>query len=261
MYRLVIRVKIFFFTIGPFARYQDGLRRRRWDRNEKITKRRSHYTSGSRRRTMTCSFWTVLPDRRSGRKPRRPAPSRRTTGAGGTTGVWTTALPGRLPDRPGHRRQCWRPRRTSQSSGTADRSHRRRARATTTRPTSGRHRRRRRPTTVPCARPRPAWRTPAWSRRTTPTSPAWAPPGWFASSSRRPSASAIVWTSNADGPWPKLGLPWRLYIHTHMHIKYVHTDTALRNNLLCVGRSEQNQTKKSNNNHDIAVYRRIRVNA
>lgn len=164
-------------------------------------------TSDSRLRTTTCSFSTVLPGKRSGRTPRRPALFRPTTVAYETAGVWTRAL---LDRRPGHpfrhpTKTWWRwpSRRTSRSSGTAApcRCRHRRARVETTpRTTNGRPSAYRR--TVPCGRRRPAWRTPVWSRRTTPTAPAWALPGCSASSSRPPSAFETVWTSNANGPWP-----------------------------------------------------------
>lgn len=175
----------------------------------RIRARRVANTSGSRRRTTTCSSWTAPPDRRSGRKPRRPAPFRRTTAAGGTAGAWRTAPPDRRPGRRGHPRprRCWPRRQKSRNSAIAARSRRRPARAAMTWPPRGH----RRPTSVLFSRPRPAWRTPAWSRRTTPIAPAWAPPGWSVSSSLRPSASATAWTSIADGPWLTLGLPWRLY--------------------------------------------------
>lgn len=204
-------------------------------------------TYGSRRRTTTGSSWTAPLGRRSGRTAWRPVPSRRTTGAGGTAGVWTTAPPGTHPGRPG-RRLRWRPRpwrllrlrwlrrprsrwppwplrrppwswrRTSRSSETA--AVRRRARATTTTTTPPPRDVRRRP----CSRPRrPAWCTPAWSRRTTPTAPVWAPPGCFASSSRRPSASATAWTSNAGGPWPLGCWPSCLWFAFACRFSYTHT--------------------------------------
>lgn len=156
----------------------------------RIRARRVANTSGSRRRMTTCSSWTAPPDRRSGRKPRWPAPFRRTTAADGTAGAWTTAPPDRHPGRRGHPRprRCWPGRQKSRNSGTAARSRRRPARAATTRPPRGH----RRPTSVLFSRPRPAWRTPAWFRRTTPIAPAWAPPSWSASSSLRPSASATA---------------------------------------------------------------------